>query len=100
MLEYTGVGAYIGAGLSLMNKAYLGVAGSIVQIEARHAAAIGLLTGKSVTPNGALTSRALLAGTRVELCTLRRPRCHDRTRCATPMTRSSSDAVSRASRQD
>ncbi|MDQ6821480.1 MAG: ferritin-like domain-containing protein [Actinomycetota bacterium] len=53
VLENTGVGAYNGAGPSLVNKEYLAAAGSIVQIEARHAAAIGLLTGSSVTPNGA-----------------------------------------------
>lgn len=53
VLENTGVGAYNGAGPALTNKMLLAAAGSIVQIEARHAAAIGLLTGKSVTPNGA-----------------------------------------------
>jgi len=52
-LENTGVGAYNGAGPSLMNKAYLAAAGSIVQIEARHAASIALLTGSQITPNGA-----------------------------------------------
>ena len=52
VLENTGVGAYNGAGPALQNKAYLAAAGSIVQVEARHAAAIGLLTGQSVTPNG------------------------------------------------
>ncbi len=52
-LENVGVGAYNGAGPSLMNEQLLAAAGSIVQVEARHAAAIGLLTGKSVTPNGA-----------------------------------------------
>ena len=53
VLENTGVGAYNGAGPALTNKMLLAAAGSIVQIEARHAATIGLLTNKSVTPNGA-----------------------------------------------
>jgi hypothetical protein len=53
VLENTGVGAYNGAGPSLMNKAYLAAAGSIVQVEARHAASIALLTGSRITPDGA-----------------------------------------------
>jgi hypothetical protein len=52
-LENVGVGAYNGAGPSLQNKQYLAAAGSIVQVEARHAAAIGLLINQPVTPNGA-----------------------------------------------
>ena len=52
-LENIGVGAYNGAGPSLMNKEYLAAAGSIVQVEARHAASIALLTGSQITPNGA-----------------------------------------------
>jgi Ferritin-like domain len=52
-LENTGVGAYNGAGPSLRNKALLAAAGSIVQVEARHAASIAVLTGLKITPNGA-----------------------------------------------
>jgi hypothetical protein len=65
VLENTGVGAYNGAGPSLQNPAYLAAAGSIVQVEARHAAAIGLMTNQAVTPNGAfdqaLTKAQVLA---------------------------------------
>jgi hypothetical protein len=53
VLENTGVGAYNGAGPALKNKMLLAAAGSIVQIEARHAATIALLTGAKITPNGA-----------------------------------------------
>lgn len=51
VLENTGVGAYNGAAPSLHSKQVLASAGSIVQIEARHAAAIDLLIGKSPTPD-------------------------------------------------
>ena len=61
----TGVGAYNGAAPSLKSKQVLAEAGEIVQIEARHAAAIDLLIGKSPTPNGAfdlsLTKAQVLA---------------------------------------
>ncbi len=65
VLENTGVGAYNGAGPALTNKQLLAAAGSIVQVEARHAAAIGLLIGAPVTPDGAfdkpLTKTQVLA---------------------------------------
>jgi hypothetical protein len=51
VLENTGVGAYNGAAPSLKSKEVLAAAGGIVQIEARHAAAINLLIAQSPTPN-------------------------------------------------
>ena len=64
-LENTGVGAYNGAGPSLKSKALLAAAGSIVQIEARHAASIAILTAMPITPNGAfdkpLSTKTVLA---------------------------------------
>lgn len=64
-LENVGVGAYNGAGPSLKSKALLAAAGSIVQVEARHAASIAVLTGMKITPNGAfdkpLTTKQVLA---------------------------------------
>ncbi len=53
LLENTGVSAYNGAGPSLTSKPLLAAAGSIVQVEARHAASIAVLTGMKITPNGA-----------------------------------------------
>ena len=54
VLKNTGVGAYNGAAPSVKSKTVLAAAGSIVQIEARHAAAIDLLIGKSPTPDQGL----------------------------------------------
>jgi hypothetical protein len=50
--EDTGVSAYNGAGPALKSKKLLAAAGSIVQVEARHAAAIRALNGKPVTDGG------------------------------------------------
>lgn len=56
-LEDTGVSAYNGAGPAIKSKEILAAAGSIVQVEARHAALIRTLNG--VTPAPAAFDRAL-----------------------------------------
>jgi rubrerythrin len=50
--EDTGVSTYNGAGPSIESKEVLAAAGSIVQVEARHAAAIRLLNGNPITDGG------------------------------------------------
>ncbi len=60
-LEDTGVGAYNGAGPSIQSKAVLAAAGSIVQIEGRHAAAIRL--ANHATPAPAAFDQALQKAT-------------------------------------
>ncbi|HWC08563.1 MAG TPA: ferritin-like domain-containing protein [Solirubrobacterales bacterium] len=49
--EDTGVSAYNGAGPQIKSKDVLGAAGSIVQVEARHAAAIRLRNGDEPSPD-------------------------------------------------
>jgi hypothetical protein len=49
-LEPTGVGAYDGAAAEIKNKAYLVVAGQIVQVEARHAATIREIIDPNANP--------------------------------------------------
>ncbi len=49
--EDTGVSAYNGAGPMIESKEVLGAAGSIVQVEARHAAAIRLQNGEEPAPD-------------------------------------------------
>ncbi|HVE69414.1 MAG TPA: ferritin-like domain-containing protein [Solirubrobacteraceae bacterium] len=49
-LEDTGVSAYNGAAPAIQSKEVLGSAGAIVQVEARHAAAIRLLNGQPPAP--------------------------------------------------
>jgi rubrerythrin len=48
--EDIGIGAYQGAAAAIDNKDYLAVAGSIVQVEARHAAIINSLLGIKPAP--------------------------------------------------
>jgi len=62
--EDTGVSAYNGAGPSLKSKELLTTAGAIVQVEARHAAAIRLQNGAEPAPvafDPALTEPKVLA---------------------------------------
>jgi rubrerythrin len=51
VFEDTGVAAYNGAAPMIQSKEVLGAAGSIVQVEARHAAAIRLFIGMDPSPD-------------------------------------------------
>jgi rubrerythrin len=51
VFEDTGVAAYNGAAPAIQSKEVLAAAGSIVQIEARHAAAVRLLSKKDPSPD-------------------------------------------------
>lgn len=51
LLEDTGVGAYNAAGPLLLNRDVLAIAGSIVQVEGRHAGAIRDLRGEDPSPS-------------------------------------------------
>jgi rubrerythrin len=51
LAEDTGVGAYQGAAALIDNKDYVAVAGSIVQVEARHATIVNILIGKKPVPD-------------------------------------------------
>lgn len=53
VFENTGISAYNGAAPRIKSKELLAAAGSIVQVEARHAGLIAVRTGGEVTPSGA-----------------------------------------------
>jgi len=60
-VEDLGAAAYLGQAGKIKNKEILAAALSIHTIEARHAAALNMLLGKSVTPDGAFAKPASMA---------------------------------------
>lgn len=57
--EELGVGAYQGAAPAITNADYLAAAGSIVQVEARHAAIVRLLLGADPAPSAVTASMSV-----------------------------------------
>lgn len=57
--EELGVGAYQGAAPAISNADYLAAAGSIVQVEARHAAIVRILIGAQPAPAAVTASRSV-----------------------------------------
>ena len=58
VLEDTGVAAYAGQGPRIKTKAIVAAALSIHSVEARHAAALNTLVGKTIVPDGAFAKPA------------------------------------------
>jgi rubrerythrin len=60
-LENAGVQAYLGQAGNFKNPAYLGVAASILAVEARHAGAVGIILNKPISPEGSFEVGATMA---------------------------------------
>ncbi len=60
-LENAGVQAYLGQAGNFKNPAYLGVAASILAVEARHAGAVAELINKPISPSGSYEVGASMA---------------------------------------
>jgi rubrerythrin len=61
VLENAGVQAYLGQAGNFKNPAYLGVAASILAVEARHAGAVGIILNKPISPEGSFEVGATMA---------------------------------------
>jgi hypothetical protein len=60
-VENLGAAAYLGQAGNIQSKEVLGAALSIHSVEGRHAAALNLLAGKSIVPDGAFAKPASMA---------------------------------------